>query len=393
MALSRKTIDVVKATAPVVAEHAVEITSTFYPLMFKNNPEVLTFFNKGHQKEGRQPRALADAVVAFASHIEDLGAIKPAVDKIAARHVALSVKPEHYAIVHKNLMAAIGQVLGDAVTPEIGQAWSDAVLALAGICIDAEEALYKQAETRKGGWRYEREFEVSAKEKVAEDTVRFQFKPCDGGSKDGFEFTPGQYLTVRVPEVSAPRHYTLTSKPGAEYLEITTRLVSGGDMSNFMHKETKVGDKVLLGAPMGVYVPEPSGKPAVLVSAGIGETPMLAFLQSLPRSRIAGALHVDRSKARHAFDAIFQDAKLPFYKTVYSSEGAPDVSALAKELVEATGPDADYYVCGPNSFMADIEGALREQNVSSVISEVFGTGSVRTNTEAQQAMEEAGGAQ
>ncbi len=148
MALSQSAINVVKATAPVVAEHALQITSAFYRTMFTNNPEVQAFFNKAHQRGSRQPRALADSVVQYAVNIENLGALGPLVSKIAHRHCALSVKPEHYGIVHSNLMLAIGEVLGSAVTPEIGKGWSDAVLALAGICIDAEEAIYKQAEVR-----------------------------------------------------------------------------------------------------------------------------------------------------------------------------------------------------------------------------------------------------
>mmetsp|Transcript_22111 Transcript_22111/g.39585 ORF Transcript_22111/g.39585 Transcript_22111/m.39585 type:complete len:390 (+) Transcript_22111:128-1297(+) len=383
MVLSPKTIEIVKATAPVVAEHALEITSTFYPLMFKNNPEVLTFFNKAHQKEGRQPRALADSVVAFALHIENLDAIAPAVQKIAARHVALSVKPEHYGIVHKNLMMAIGQVLGDAVTPEIGNAWSEAVLELATICINKEEELYKSAETRSGGWRYEREFTIVAKDKVAQDTVRFEFAPADGTNAP-IEFTPGQYATVRLPGLGAPRHYTITSKPNSQNIEITQRLVPGGEISTHMHTQSKVGDKILLGAPMGVFVPQ-SEKKAMLVSAGIGATPMLAFLRSLPHEKIAGAFHIDRSVDRDAFHEEFAAADLPFYEAVYSSGSSIDIDAIADKLVAAGGQDVDYYVCGPNSFMADIERVLRARNVTNIYDEVFSTGTVKTNEEVEKA--------
>jgi nitric oxide dioxygenase len=142
MALSAKAVSIVKATAPVVADHALQITSVFYRTMFHNDPHVQHFFNQAHQVAGHQPRALADSIIQYATHIDDLSALTPLVARIAHRHCALSIKPEHYGIVHKNLMLAIGEVLGSAVTPEIGAGWSEAVLGLAGVCIDAEEKLY-----------------------------------------------------------------------------------------------------------------------------------------------------------------------------------------------------------------------------------------------------------
>jgi len=385
MPISRKAIEVVKATAPVVAPHALEITSTFYKRMFENNPEVLRYFNKSHQREGRQPRALADSVIAFATHIENLDAINPAVDKIAARHVALSIKPEHYGIVHQNLMLAIGEVLGDAVTPEIGQGWNEAVLGLAEICINAEEKLYQGAESRKGGWRYERDFVVSRKDKVAEDTVQFQFTAADGYN-NGFEFTPGQYSTVRVPQLGAPRHYTITSRPNDPFFEITTRLVHGGEYSTFLHDHLKVGDNVLLGAPMGIFVATQSEKPMFLISAGIGKTPMSAFLRSLPHEKIAGAIHVETDRRRFAFREDFENGNLPFFKFCETGEGKADVISLAEEAVANVGTEADFFLCGPSSFMAEFEAALEKQGCKSIVSEVFGTGGIRSNEEAEENM-------
>ena len=76
MALSPKTIDIVRQTAPVVAPLSLQLTKHFYDKMFSNNPEVLQFFNKANQKkEGGQPQALANAVVAYASNIDNLGVV------------------------------------------------------------------------------------------------------------------------------------------------------------------------------------------------------------------------------------------------------------------------------------------------------------------------------
>lgn len=140
--LSAESVAIVKATAAVVAEHARKITDTFYQTMFTNNPEALAFFNKTNQKIGKQPKALANAVVAFALNIESLGNLAGAVDIMAHKHCGLNVLPVHYSIVESNMMLAIAAVLGDAVTPEIAAAWNEALKALSKILYTREEELY-----------------------------------------------------------------------------------------------------------------------------------------------------------------------------------------------------------------------------------------------------------
>ena len=93
-----------------------------------------------------QPRALAGSCIAYATNITDLAPLLVPGGPVAAichRHCALAIFPGQYAVVHANLMEAIGEILGDIVTPEIGAAWSEAVLFLAKAMIDTEETLYK----------------------------------------------------------------------------------------------------------------------------------------------------------------------------------------------------------------------------------------------------------
>jgi len=382
--LSPESIAVVKATAPVVAEHALEITSLFYKTMFANRPEVLHYFNKAHQVNQAQPKALADSVIAYATHIEELDKLGPLVQKIAERHVALAILPAHYFIVHDNLMKAIGVFLGDAATTEIAAGWSEAVLFLAYVCITAEEKLYQEKESKKGGWRYEKEFVVHSKKSVAEDTVQFQFKmgDADADKAPSFDFVAGQYLTVRVPalgDLVAPRHYTVTCQPGSNVLEMTQRLVDGGVMSTYMHKYLNVGDKVLLGPPSGVFVPVSKTKDMVLISAGIGITPMVAFYRSC-KSQVKAVCHLDQSRERHACREVFETCPVKVYHYSKSKEGRPNLTGLATKLAKAGGTNADYYICGPNSFMENMEDALRMLGCNSIHAEVFGTGSVPTNS-------------
>ena len=140
--LSQKTIEIVKSTVPVLKEHGLEITKTFYKTMFANNPEVKEMFNMDKQESGEQPKALAMAVLAAAQNIDNLEAILPAVQKMCKAHVNANVKPEHYPIVGENLLAAIKEVLKDAATEEVLNAWAEAYEVIAKVFIDVEKDMY-----------------------------------------------------------------------------------------------------------------------------------------------------------------------------------------------------------------------------------------------------------
>ena len=140
--LNQNTIDIIKSTVPVLKEHGLEITKTFYKTMFTNNPEVKEMFNMDKQESGEQPKALAMAVLAAAQNIDNLEAILPAVQKMCKAHVNANVKPEHYPIVGENLLAAIKEVLKDAATEEVLNAWAEAYEVIAKVFIDVEKDMY-----------------------------------------------------------------------------------------------------------------------------------------------------------------------------------------------------------------------------------------------------------
>lgn len=142
--LSQKTIDIVKATVPVLKEKGVEITQVFYKNMLGENPEIRAMFDPEKQKDGSQPKALAMTVLAAAQNIENLEVLAPAVKKIAQTHVNTNVKAEHYPIVGKYLLGAIKEVLGDAATDEIINAWAEAYGVIADIFIKVEADMYAE---------------------------------------------------------------------------------------------------------------------------------------------------------------------------------------------------------------------------------------------------------
>ena len=140
--LTQTNIDIVKSTAPVIKEHGKQITTRMYEIMFTTHPEVKEQFDMSAQANGTQPAKLAAAIYGYATHIDDLDALKAMINKIAHRHVQTHVLPEQYSIVGECLLQAIKDVLGDAATQEVMTAWRQAYQVLADVFINREQQIY-----------------------------------------------------------------------------------------------------------------------------------------------------------------------------------------------------------------------------------------------------------
>lgn len=145
--ISQKTIDIVKATAPVVKEKGEEITRRMYQIAFEERPDYKRSFEHTwmqHLDGGGQAHKLAAAVYAYATHIDRLDELAEAVERIAHRHVETRILPEQYPLIGEKLLQAMKDVLQDAATEEVLAAWAEAYDALANIFIQKEKAIYKQ---------------------------------------------------------------------------------------------------------------------------------------------------------------------------------------------------------------------------------------------------------
>ncbi|VEU41738.1 unnamed protein product [Pseudo-nitzschia multistriata] len=383
-AMSQETIDMIVATAPAVAPKMLDITKCFYEKILGSHPELLQFFNPAHNvpKSENQPKALAASAIAYATNITDLSPLLVPggpVQAIAHRHVALGVHPMQYVVVHEKLMAAIGEILGDIVTPEIASAWSEAVLFLAKAFIDTEEGLYKALEQREGGWSGFAEFEVSEINALTDSVKQVSFKPPSGSPLEGkkFDFTGGQYLSLQIDidgdNLTAPRHYTCTSPVGADYLQCTIKKIGGGKVSTYVHDNLKVGDKITLSPPVGVFtIPEEAETSAVLLSAGIGVTPMVNF-QRVLGDRVKLVVHVDRAEETHPYKAFFEESGAETLFKYTSATGRPKASDLAQETIDKVGKDHEFFICGPESWMEDVQAELLSRGAKKVVCEVFGS--------------------
>jgi nitric oxide dioxygenase len=139
--LSEETKKIVKATVPVLQEKGVEITTRMYERMAEQQPALKALF--ANTRNGQAER-LASAVLAYSKNIDNLDALQASVDAIAKKHVGAHVLPEHYPLVGQLLLAAMQDVLGDALDQKTLDAWAEAYTFLADVFISKERELYKE---------------------------------------------------------------------------------------------------------------------------------------------------------------------------------------------------------------------------------------------------------
>ncbi len=398
--LSDKTIQIVKEITPAVATNAQKITCNFYQRMFAGNPEVQAFFNQANQASGSQPAALADAVCAYFTHIDDLAALGPAVELIAQKHCSLGVKPEHYPIVGKHLIDAIKEVMGDGATDEVITAVAEAYGVLADVCIGRESDLYKEQASAPGGWDGYREFVVDRKVKESDVVTSFYFKPADGGPIR--DFIPGQYITVLIDQPNtSPRNYSLSDSPGQDYYRISVKRESAqnpnapdGVVSNFLHNQVNEGDTIKIGAPYGDFALNPTkaiDSPIVFMAGGIGVTPLLSMAKSLVAAHHDAPvffLQATRNSKVHAMrseiEALKSSGSNVQTKVIYDEPLDDDLTSgkcdligrIDTNLIRDWTPvaEAKFYFCGPKAFMQAAASILNELGVddSRIHFECFG---------------------
>lgn len=384
--LDSSTIATIKATVPAVRAHAEDITACFYPLMFERYPEVIPYFNQSHQGSGSQPRALANAVVAYAANIDNLGVLGDAVSRIVQKHCALGIQPEQYPIVGECLLEAISRVLGDAATAEILAAWGAAYGQLADLLIAAEESVYQANEQKPGGWRGSRTFELVRRQAESEVITSFYFRPVDGGALPAY--SPGQFITVLldIDGQSVRRNYSLSDAPGGDCFRISVKREALGQVSGYLHEHLQTGGQVQLLPPCGDFVLRDSDRPLVLLTGGVGITPAISMLNSaIDSGRRIHFIHAALNSEVHAFRehvdqlAAANDSLKPCY--IYN-EPRPGCHPHARGLISAElvaeqlagESDVDYYFLGPKPFMVQARRIAEELGVpaNQVFFEFFG---------------------
>ena len=372
--LSAQDRAIVKSTVPLLESGGEALTTHFYRMMLAEHPEVRPLFNPANQASGAQPRALANGVLMYARHIDQLDQLGDLVARIINKHVALQILPEHYPIVGSCLLRAIEEVLGsDIATPEVLAAWGAAYNQLAEILIGAEAALYEEKANAPGGWRGGREFKLVAKVEESAEVTSFYFRPVD--EQPILEFTPGQYigLKLNIDGEEVRRNYSLSATAQLGRYRISVKRLEGGVASNYLHERMQVGDTLELFPPAGEFTLTDSDKPLVLISGGVGITPTLPMLEvALKTGRPIHFIHCARNARVHAFrtwvdELAEQHPQLQrFYCYEEHDDGADHVGLLTEEVLAQWLPadrDADVYFLGPQGFMRSVKRHLKALGV------------------------------
>lgn len=253
------------------------------------------------------------------------------------------------------------------------------------VCIDIEEIVHRrdalplrfskpQDETKA--------LEVIAKRRETDDVTSFYLAPRDG--EHLAEFVAGQHLPLEVSiddhDEPLTRTYSLSNAPGQGHYRISVKREAHGLVSRFLHDSVEVGTCLHARAPAGDFVLGDSQRPVVLLSAGVGVTPMISMLQALTAERgerPVTFLHGARDGNHHALaaevTAIAAANDNVIASTAYSQPRSADVlhrdydveGRIDADLIARTVPnlDAEFFICGPTSFLASTAAALTELGV------------------------------
>ena len=226
-----------------------------------------------------------------------------------------------------------------------------------------------------------RPLKVTAIDQQAADVVSLTMQCADGESLP--EALPGQYVVLRFPGIGgAPlfRSYSLSGPISTERYRISVKIEPNGAAGAYLRDHVRVGSVLEVSSPRGSFVLRSGEGPVVLLSAGIGATPVLAMLYAISSAhskRPVLWLHVARDGKHFPFAAevrrLVSNLSLARSYVCFSRPEVADrlgtdfdaAGYLSRAAFEEAGvnPDADVYLCGPTRFMADMGAALRELGV------------------------------
>lgn len=369
-------------------------------------------------------------ILTFASAINyDISELIPKLERMCNKHCSLGLKPEHYSILAVHLIAAFGQVLGPAMTPETEVAWEKAYWILAGMLIGREKQLYRAF----GKWTGWKPFKITKKESETDEIVSFYLSPQDGKPLPGF--FPGQYISVQVPLPSVgymqSRQFSLSDAPHEDYYRITIKREMGssvatapddqqhpasssssfsddetrrqqqhhppGQMTNHLIDRLGPGDVVDVTHPAGEFFLDTenwSSVPLVLISAGVGVAPMVSMLNAmmdLQPSRDVSWVHGARRMVPFYHHVREARRRMPNLRTnvfkthladgdlagvTYDYDFRVDLAKVGREDLFLNHGGTEYYICGPEQFMVEMADFLKMQGVEvgRMKFELFSTG-------------------
>ncbi|MEE3499919.1 NO-inducible flavohemoprotein [Acidiphilium acidophilum] len=383
--LRPSTIAVVKETVPALAAHGSTITREMYSRLFRNE-HIRMLFNQANQGEsGAQTHALAAAILGYARNIDNPGVLGAVIERITQKHVGYNIMSEHYPFVAEALLEAIAHVLGEAATPEILSAWGEAYWFLAEILKEREQTIRNGILAAEGGWTGWREFRVMEKLRESSVITSFLLRPDDGGKV--VLHKPGQYLTFMLSPDGGDtikRNYSISSAPSSDTYRISVkREANGNGGSRYLHDQVTVGSVLKVSPPAGdFFLPADQNGPVILLSGGVGLTPMVSMLEAVVNQGphidvhyVHGALNGDTHAMRERVQTLARRNPRVAATTFYSAPGVDDVLGKTHDAEGFINTDwllantslltADVFLCGPRPFLRTLVDALVKVGVQS----------------------------
>ena len=373
--LSQSTITTVKSTAPLIAQHGQNITRNFYDRLFEAHPELFNIFNRPNQQTGQQQNALADAVFAYASHIDNIEALESAIERITHKHNSIGIDADHYPIVGKHLLEAVQEVLNLPSNHEAITAWAEAYNFLASAFIATEQSLDKQ-NIESLNWSGFQTFKITKSHKETPEVMSFWLEPEN--KEITIDYQAGQYVSVRIPSVDNGydqiRQYSISNYDNEKKdIRISVKTESHGRVSPFIHM-LETGKAIEVSPPQGVFTLNEKAEAHTFISAGVGITPLFAMLkEAVEKHNITSDKLCFIQCSRSQTFQIYQQELIDFceqhnitLKQVYELDNHGDHQGfinteLLKNWVDVN--NSDVYYCGPKPFMAELNTCLAELNI------------------------------
>jgi len=249
------------------------------------------------------------------------------------------------------------------------------------------------------GWPGFRPLRVSRIDRESSSVKSLEFQSADG--RPLVAALPGQFVVLRLkPSAASPavvRNYSLSDLPSTDHYRVSVKQEANGVASTYLHTQSRVGDIVDVAAPRGGFVLKSGVNPVVLLSAGVGATPVLAMLHALARGnspREVWWLFGARNRRDHPFAeesrGLIKQLARGKSHVWYSRPGPEDrlgsdfdsPGRIAADALKRLGVplDADFYLCGPSAFLKDVTSGLAALGVpvERVHEEIFGAASAIT---------------
>ena len=255
-------------------------------------------------------------------------------------------------------------------------------------------------------WPGFRQMTVVCVRKESESVTSFSLEPVDEQTLP--VALPGQFVVLRLQvdrdKPSLFRSYSLSGVPGSEHFRISVKSEANGIGSSFLCNQVREGDVLDVSAPRGSFTLQPGDDPVVLLSAGVGATPVMAMLHALAAElseRQVWWIYGARNRANHPFAEesrfLIRQLRRGRCYILYSKPDVTDKLGVDFDahghidlpLLEKIGAphNADFYLCGPSSFLENMRNALRDWSVPAehVHMEIFGA--IEANTPGMERVE------